>query len=201
MTNASLMLSLLKNHELDNVLTDIYGPGEAVLTSQTERYQAAVSGYISLFGDEDIEIYSAPGRTEVCGNHTDHQNGMVLAASINLDVIAVVSKNDSDIVDFVSEGYDPIHTDLSDLSIKEEEAGTTTALIRGVARGLKDRNYNTGGFKAYVTSDVLSGSGLSSSAALEAVIGVIQSGLYNDMSVSSVEIAIIFINREISVRT
>lgn len=191
MTNSNLLLTKLQNHELDSVLAEIYGNEDDELSAQRTRYQHAITKYNELFGEGDIEIYSAPGRTEICGNHTDHQNGHVLAASINLDVIAIVGASDSYTVDFVSEGYDPIHCDISDLDICEAEKGTTTALIKGVVKGMQNHSYKTGAFKAYVTSDVLSGSGLSSSAALEAILGTIQSGLFNNMTVSPVDIAII----------
>ena len=134
-----------------------------------------------------MEIYSAPGRSEVSGNHTDHQRGEVLAASINLDAIAIVKKND--VIRVVSDDYDMITISLSELEKKKEEEGTTTALIKGVIAGLKDRGNVIGGFDAYITSDVLIGAGLSSSAAFETVIGTIVSGLYNDMKVSAVDIA------------
>lgn len=191
MTNSNLLLSKIRNHELDTVLADIYGNEEDILNTQRERYCNAISEYMGIYGEGDIELYSAPGRTEICGNHTDHQNGLVLAASINLDVIAVVGKSDSSFVDFVSEGYSPIHCDIADLDICDSEKETTTALIKGVVKGMQNHGYKTGSFKAYVTSDVLSGSGLSSSAALESIIGTIQSGLFNDMTVSPVDIAMI----------
>lgn len=191
MTNSKLLLTQLKNHELDDILADIYGDEPDVLARQRTRYCEAINKYVENYGESDIEIYSAPGRTEICGNHTDHQNGLVLAASINLDVIAIVGKSDSSFVDFLSEGYSPIHFDISNLDICDSEKETTTALIKGVVKGMQNHGYKTGSFKAYVTSDVLSGSGLSSSAALEAIIGTIQSGLFNDMTISPVDIAII----------
>ena len=181
----------IQNREFDNVLGDIYGTQEDILAKQRERYQRALTRYEELFGAEKVEIYSAPGRTEICGNHTDHQHGTVLAASINLDAIAVASTGNGSEVEFISEGYSPIRFPIDELDVTEDTKGTTTALIKGVIKGMQDRGYRTGSFKAYVTSDVLSGSGLSSSAALESVIGTILSGLYNDMTVSPVDIAII----------
>ena len=191
MINSQVLQNQIKNGEFDQKLGEIYGTGEKVLATQRIRYQTAVSKYEELFGEGDVEIYSAPGRTEICGNHTDHQHGTVLAASINLDAIAIVGAGNGNNVDFVSEGYAPICFDVNELDITEKTKGTTTALIKGVMKGMQDHGYKTGPFKAYVTSDVLSGSGLSSSAALESIIGTILSGLYNDMSVSPVDIAII----------
>lgn len=191
MINSKLLQSRIENKEFDAELKEIYGAEESVLSSQRARYRKAIAKFEELFGEGDVEIYSAPGRTEICGNHTDHQHGIVLAASINLDAIAVVGAGNGDNVDFVSEGYDPICFDVNQLDITEDTKGTTTSLIKGVIKGMQDHGYKTGSFKAYVTSDVLSGSGLSSSAALESIIGTILSGLYNDMSVSPVDIAII----------
>lgn len=143
------------------------------------------------FGSDDVEIYSAPGRSEIGGNHTDYQNGEILAASINLDAIGIVKKTTDNKVTILSKGYTLITISLDNLEMQEEEKETTIALIKGVLAGFLNHGYKIGGFKAYITSDVLIGAGLSSSAAYETLIGNILSGLYNDMSVSAEEIAII----------
>ena len=168
---------------------DIYvDPVRAKL--QPGRYEEAIGIFEERFGEGGLpEIYSAPGRTEVGGNHTDHQRGEVLAASINRDAIAVVRKTEGNKVSVISGSYDMIEIDLSDLSKDDGEEGTTTALIKGVLAGLSERGYKIGGFDAYVTSDVLIGAGLSSSAAFETLIGTIISGLYNDMGIDAVVIA------------
>lgn len=189
MTNLNVILEQIKKHELDEQFKDIYYDDEQMIAYQNNRYYSAIQKYAELFGEGDIEIYSAPGRTEVCGNHTDHQNGMVLAASINLDAIAIVGANDQPEIKILSEGYPLITVDLNDIDLNKEEEGSTTALIKGVINGMKERGLAIGPFKAYITSDVLSGSGLSSSAAFEAMIGTIISGLFNNMSVSPIEIA------------
>lgn len=155
------------------------------------RYKNAIKRYEELFGKEDVEIYSAPGRTEVCGNHTDHQNGMVLAASVNLDAIAVAGRQNGPMIKIFSEGYGMLEIDIRDLSYHEKEKGTTLSLVKGVVKKIEDQGYHIGGFKAYVTSNVLGGSGLSSSAAFETLIGTIISGLFNEMSISAIEIACI----------
>ena len=167
---------------------DIYLDEES-LEYQKTRFIKAIEKFETLYGENEVEIYSAPGRSEISGNHTDHQHGEVLAASINLDAIAIVKKNDK--IRVVSDGYDMLTISLEDITKKKEEEGTTTALIKGVLAGLKERGNKIGGFDAYITSDVLIGAGLSSSAAFETVIGTIVSGLYNDMKVSPVDIAII----------
>lgn len=171
----------------EELLKDIY-IDEAVLDYQKERYIKAIESFEELFGEKEVEIYSAPGRSEIGGNHTDHQFGRVLAASINLDAIAVVAKKDNGIV-LKSEGYPMINVSLADLLPKKEEEGTSAGLIRGVAAKLKEEGYEIGGFEAYVTSDVLNGAGMSSSAAFEVLVGNILSGLYNEGKVSPVLIA------------
>lgn len=176
------------NGALDEILLDLYFEQE-ILENQKKRYVTAIENFEQLYGVKGIEIYSAPGRTEIGGNHTDHQNGKVLAASINLDAIAVVAKTENTIIKMKSEGYSDLSIDLSNLDPKKEEIGKTQALIRGVAAGMKKRGYNIGGFEAFVTSDVLSGSGLSSSAAYEVLIGNIFSGLYNGGQLDPVVIA------------
>ncbi len=169
------------------LLKDIY-IDESVLEYQKERYVKAIESFEELFGVKDVEIYSAPGRSEIGGNHTDHQCGRVLAASINLDAIAIVAKKESGIV-LKSEGYPMINVSLADLLPTKEEEGTSAGLIRGVAARLKEEGYEIGGFEAYVTSDVLNGAGMSSSAAFEVLIGNILSGLYNEGKISPVLIA------------
>ena len=168
---------------------DIYITDEASAL-QPERYANAVSEFNKTFeGIEPTAVFSAPGRTEIGGNHTDHQHGEVLAASINKDAIAIVAPRNDNNVNVLAEGFGMTNIDLNDLSLREDEKGSTPALIRGVLAGLKDRGFNLGGFDAYITSDVLIGAGLSSSAAFETLIGTIVSGLYNDMSVDPVVIA------------
>lgn len=186
--NTKKVLDLINKGDLDCKFIDIYVDAEQ-LKYQKERYQNAVMKFIEHYGDADIQIFSAPGRSEIGGNHTDHQHGKVLACAINRDAIGVVKKEYMDEVRVVSDGADEIVVDIADLSICEEEKGSTLALIKGVLAGFKERGYKIGAFSAYITSDVLIGSGVSSSAAFETLIGSILSGLYNKMMVSGVEIA------------
>ena len=168
---------------------DIYCTDEAAAL-QEARYANAVDEFKKAFEETEPQaIFSAPGRTEIGGNHTDHQHGEVLAASINKDAIAVVSPRNDDNVNVYAKGFGMTNIDLTDLGIREDKKGTTPALIRGVLAGLKDNGSNLGGFDAYITSDVLIGAGLSSSAAFETLIGTIVSGLYNDMKIDPVTIA------------
>lgn len=184
------IISEIENGNYDNLFLDIY-VDEDKISYQKQRYVNVIESYIEEFGEDDVEIYSAPGRSEVGGNHTDHQHGEILAASINLDAIGIVKKTDDMKVSILSNGYTLTSISLENLDMQEEEKETTIALIKGVVAGLANRGYKIGGFKAYITSDVLIGAGLSSSAAYETLIGNIVSGLYNNMSVSAEEIAII----------
>lgn len=185
-----LLVEKLQKGEMDDKLLDIYVDSKQ-LNYQRERYINAIKRFEKLYSYGDVTIFSAPGRSEVGGNHTDHQHGKVLAASINLDTIGVVKVTDDNVIRIVSDAYDEIVISLDDILLKQEEKETTTALIKGVVSGFLNRQYKVGGFCAYITSDVLIGAGLSSSAAFETLIGTILSGLYNNMSVSAVEIAII----------
>ena len=181
MIKATILVEELNNKKYDELLNDIYVDTN-LLDYQRERYVKAINKYVSLYGDTDVEIYSAPGRSEVGGNHTDHQHGCVLAAAVNLDAIAVVGRVDNKIK-VLSDDFDIAPINLEDLEIKKAEEGTSEALIRGVCARLKELGYNVGGFNAFITSDVLMGAGLSSSAAFETIIGTIISGLYNDMTI------------------
>ena len=173
----------------DGNLKAVYVTDEAV-EAQKPRYIEAITSFAELFGDDrDISIMSAPGRTEVCGNHTDHNHGKVLAAAINLDAIAVVSKNDEGIVRVKSKGHRMNVVDLGDLEPKEENYGDSTTLVQGVAAGVKNLGYKVEGFDAFTMSDVMGGSGLSSSAAFEVLIGSVFSYLFNGGKISAVDVA------------
>ncbi len=138
---------------------------------------------------KEIYRFSAPGRTEISGNHTDHQHGCVLAAAVNLETVAEVRLNDSEVIRIQSEGYPVVEVNLNDLSVHEEEKNTTAALIRGVAAAFSQRGAKLLGFDAWVRSSVLPGSGLSSSAAFEVLIGTICNELFFNQKLSAVEIA------------
>ena len=154
-----------------------------------ERFSSLVKKHEELFNRTDIMIFSAAGRSEIAGNHTDHNLGLVIGATINLDTIACVSKRDDERVIIASEGFPVVDVDISDLEVKEEEKNTTHALIRGIARAFKDRGYKVSGYQANTTTRVLKGSGLSSSAAIEVLAAEIFNNLYASDSLSPVEIA------------
>ena len=172
----------------DEALKKLYMDNQKI-QQQKKRYVKAVASYCEIFGEMPVEIYSAPGRSEVGGNHTDHQHGRVLAASVSLDAIAVAGRVYEPLVRIQSEGYKLCEIRLDELDKKTREEGTTKGLIRGMLAGLKQQGYKMGGFCAYITSDVLSGSGLSSSAAFETLIGTVVSGLYNHAEIPAVTIA------------
>ena len=189
MKNTTELKQLFADGAYDGLLKDIY-LDDALMDYQRQRYVDAVSRYEELYGAGEVEIYSAPGRSEIGGNHTDHQNGEVLAAYINIDAIGIMRRLDGT-VRVVSGTAPEIQISLEDLEAKEEEQGTTKSLIKGVLAGIREHGGKIGGFQTYITSDVLIGAGLSSSAAFETIIGTIVSGLYNDMKISPVDIAII----------
>jgi len=158
---------------------------------QKDRFGKLLDNFEKIFGKQKVKFFSSPGRTELSGNHTDHNNGSVIAASINLDSIACVSDpTGKQEVEIYSDGFNkPFIVQLNSLEPIEEEIGTTSALIRGIAAGLLKHGFNVGGFKTCITSDVLIGSGLSSSASIEVLIGTIFNYLYNDGKILPEEIA------------
>ncbi len=177
----------INSQEFLNRLAVVYGDEAA---AQQSRYASLLETYENDFGaGADVRFFSAPGRTEVGGNHTDHNNGKVLAAAVNLDAVAAVEATDDGIIRVNSQGYAPLVIDTACLDVIDSEAGTSAALIRGVCARFNELGYKFGGFNATMTSRVLSGSGLSSSAAYEVLIGTILNYLYNDGKISAVEIA------------
>ena len=187
MTSYSKMLSQLKQPASMERIAYLYGHREGELARQVSRYSGLLKAHEDTYRAESAPLYliSAPGRTEIIGNHTDHNNGRVLAAAVNLDCLACVSPRDDMNVCIHSQGYPVISLSLDDLAVHEEEKGTSAALVRGVAKGMADRGCRLGGFDAAVTSDVLGGSGLSSSAAYEVMVCAILDALYNGFTVAS----------------
>ncbi len=149
------------------------------------------AGFAGAFGGAPTRYFSAPGRTEIGGNHTDHQRGRVLAGAVNLDTVAAVRPNGTSVIRVLSDGYPMCQVDVQDLIPKAEEINTTMALIRGVAARFTQLGCKVEGFDAYVTSTVLPGSGLSSSAAYEVLIGTILNHMFFEGKISQPEIAMI----------
>ncbi len=182
-------INAINNGSMDEKLKAVYVLDSEVL-KQRNRYIELLEEFVKLFGaDRDVIITSAPGRTEVCGNHTDHNNGKVLAASINLDAVAVCAKSEEPRIRVKSAGHAMNEVNITKLLPDESEFGRSTAMVRGVVAKIKDMGYEIGGFDAVTTSDVMGGSGLSSSAAFEVLLGTTVSYLFNDGKISAVDIA------------
>lgn len=171
------------------VLELLYGTKKEVLSAQKVRYENAIQRFTEIYPNrEGISLFSAPGRTEIGGNHTDHQHGCVLAAAVQLDMIGVVSFHEDGIIRVCSEGYCPFSVDLADVSLPGGEKGSA-AIVRGIVARFSELGVKVRGFDLYCTSDVLSGSGISSSAAFETLIGTIIDVHYNNGRVGALEIA------------
>ncbi len=182
------VITKLQNGDLDDAIKELYVTDDA--SCQRERYMSVINGYADIFGDaEELALFSAPGRTEIGGNHTDHQHGCIIAGSVNLDVIAAVSFNNENIVRIKSKGYPMDEVSLDDLEIHKEEYDKAISLIRGVLKKISSMGYEIKGFNAYTESNVMKGSGLSSSAAFEVLIGTIVNNLCANNEISPVEIA------------
>ena len=183
---------ILSGGGLDSRLAEIYGVPEDRTAAYAQRFLKAVEGFEKEFPDnksKEIGLFTAPGRTEIGGNHTDHQLGCVLAGSVDMDIIAAAAPNGRDDIRFYSEGYGLISVNLNRYVPQMEETGTTAALIRGVAAKLASEQYPVLGFDAYCISDVPGGSGLSSSAAFETLIGNIVNHMDCEDRLTPVQIA------------
>jgi galactokinase len=170
---------------------ELYGNDAVVLKSEAERYATLMSDFTMTFGTDDVELFSSPGRTEIGGNHTDHNYGRVLAGAVNLDNIAVAGKNGTNTIRIKSAGYPEFQVELTDFQPKESEFFTSVSLVKGIAAKMKQNGYSVGGFNACIDGRVPKGSGLSSSASFEVLIGAIFNELFNDGKMSAVENAII----------
>jgi len=181
MIKARDLLEIIDSGGLDETLEFLYS------STRRERFLELLKDFITRFGDRKVVLVSAPGRVEIGGNHTDHQQGCVLVAAIQLDVIAVVSPNDDLCVRLKSKGFGEDCLILDDLAPRENEKNTSAALIRGVAAGIRNLGRAIGGFDACTTSDVLKGSGISSSAAFEVLVATIFNHLYNEGRISKTD--------------
>lgn len=170
---------------------ELYGTEKQVLKAQAERYASLMEDFQKTYGTEDVQLFSSPGRTEIGGNHTDHNHGRVLAGAVNLDNIAVAAPNGSNTIRIKSAGYPEFQVDISNLAINESEFYTSGSLVKGICAKMKENGYQTGGFDACIEGRVPKGSGLSSSASFEVLIGAILNELFNDGNMPAVENAII----------
>lgn len=179
------IINYLNSTKLDN---DIYLEDDNL---EKNRYRFLIDETYKRFGDGDYHLISSPGRTEIGGNHTDHQHGNTLSATIAVDNVCACKKSDDNIVTFYDSKLGEVTVDLSDLVMREEEKNTSIAIIRGIAYKLKEKGYKVGGFKAYCDSRVLVGASISSSACFEMMIFEIFNVLYNDLSIGNTEAALI----------
>ena len=171
-------------------LASLYCCAPAETASEAARYAAVLDGLEKTFGSHaEAGLYSAPGRTEIGGNHTDHQHGRVLAGSVNIDMIAAAAPNDKNQLRVQSEGYDLCVIDLNDLEARKEEENTTASLLRGECAAFTQRGAKLAGLDVYISSNVPKGSGVSSSAAFEVLIGVILNDCFTTEKVSPIAIA------------
>ncbi len=169
-----------------DTLRTLYGSDAAVIETQKERYTKLVDEFVATYGDKDLTVFSSPGRTEIGGNHTDHNFGRVLAGAVNLDNVAIAAPNGTDKVHILSSGYPQFEVDLSILTPNEKEYYTSVGLVRGICARMKELGFKIGGFDAVINSGVPKGSGLSSSASFEVLVGAIVSHLFNDGKLDAV---------------
>ena len=176
--------------DISHLYKDLYGD-KYDRNDMDQRYESLLRRHEELFGvsEDKIALFSTAGRTELAGNHTDHNLGMVIAGTINLDTIAAVSLRDDSKVIVNSEGFPEVVVDITDLEVKKEEENTTHALLRGIAKAFTDRGIKIGGWQANTTTRVLKGSGLSSSAAIEVLCAEIFNNLFNEDKLEPVELA------------
>lgn len=175
-----MLINELKS-AIDNgaTLRSLYGTDEAVINQQKIRYAALADEFVKTYGNKDLTVFSSPGRTEIGGNHTDHNHGRVLAGAVNLDNVAVAAPNGTSVVRILSSGYPQFEVDITKLQPNKEEFYTSVGLVRGICARLKELGFEIGGFDAVINSGVPKGSGLSSSASFEVLIGAIVSHLFN----------------------
>ncbi|MGD1822258.1 MAG: galactokinase [Pleomorphochaeta sp.] len=183
-----ISINEIKDKALHSIYPNLYGKN-IDLDYYDNRFISLLENHFELFKNEKASIFSTAGRTELGGNHTDHNLGKVLAASINLDTIAAVNKTDDNIATIISEGFDPVSINLNNLDYSKNEENTTQALVRGIAYSFSKRNLKVGGFVANTTTNVLKGSGLSSSAAIEVLCATIFNHLYNNDILTPLELA------------
>ena len=176
--------------DISHLYKDLYGD-KYDRNDMDRRYESLLRRHEELFGvsEDKVALFSTAGRTELAGNHTDHNLGMVIAGTINLDTIAAVSLRDDSKVIVNSEGFPEVVVDITDLEVRKEEENTTHALLRGIAKAFTDRGIKIGGWQANTSTRVLKGSGLSSSAAIEVLCAEIFNNLFNEDKLEPVELA------------
>ncbi|MCU0460660.1 MAG: hypothetical protein MUF36_01400 [Bacteroidales bacterium] len=188
-TSEKLILKI--NNGNNKAFRELYGSDAVVLKKNARRYTDLLKLFSKRFGKKDVDFYTSPGRTEIGGNHTDHNWGRVLAGAVNLDNVAVAGKNNTNIIRILSEGYPEFKVDLSSLKPVKSEKYSSAALVRGICSRFRELGYAIGGFDACIDGGVPKGSGLSSSASFEVLIGGILNELFNKGKISPIKNAII----------
>ncbi len=183
----SELIQRLQNGNFDQTITNLYPQSD--VSEKRARIIKLANDFYALYGEKDVTLFSVPGRTELSGNHTDHNNGLVLAASVDIDIIALAAPSDEPTVRIKSEGYREDVVDISSPSPENVRKGSSSAIIAGIADYFYKHGYSCGGFTAFTTSDVMTGSGLSSSAAFEVICARIFSEFYNNGAISPMELA------------
>lgn len=185
--NTAKTLELLQSEAAYTRMCELYGAEKA--EENIRRYGELVKKFRENFGENDILMFSSPGRTEISGNHTDHNHGKVLAGSINLDCVGIAARNESSRVNIISETFQQKFTiDLNDLQPSDKKAGTVD-LVKGLLKGFQESGYEVGGFDAYITSNVITSAGVSSSASFEMLLCSMLNRFFNDGRMDTVAYA------------
>ncbi len=190
MSQAETLITKINNGN-NNAFKALYGSNTTELQKHAKRYTDLLKSFGTAFGNKEMEFFSSPGRTEIGGNHTDHNWGRVLAGAVNLDNVAIAAKNNTNVIRIESAGYPRFEVDLSSLKADKKEQFTSAALVRGICARLKELGFVIGGFDACIDGGVPVGSGLSSSASFEVLIGAIVNQLFNQGKVDPIQNAII----------
>jgi galactokinase len=190
MKKIETIINFVKNNSND-VFGELYGSNVTKHQQQVRRYLSLIARFQAFSKEKEAELFTSPGRTEIGGNHTDHNNGRVLAGAVNLDNIAIAAPNNTHIIRIQSEGYPVFEVNISNLQPEKSEQYTSVALVRGISARMKELGFNIGGFDACIDGGVPKGSGLSSSASFEVLTGAIISELFNNGRLDPVQNAII----------
>jgi len=189
MTTDNLILKI--NNGDNKAFRELYGTDPSELKRNGMRYAGLIKKFEAAFGKKDVDFFTSPGRTEIGGNHTDHNYGRVLAGAVNLDNVCIAGRNGTNMIRIISEGYPQFDVDISELKPIQSEKYSSAALVRGICARFKELGHEIGGFDACIDGGVPKGSGLSSSASFEVLIGAILSEVFNNGNIDPIENAII----------
>ena len=188
----SNIIEFLKSQEAKEKLMSLYNLDEQAVDTQVKRYQKLADAFAEVYPVDNASFFSSSGRIEIIGNHTDHQLGRIVAASIDMDTIAIVTPNADGKIHVKSLEYDEFTIDVNDLAVKEDDS-RTVKLIKGILERFVQNGRKIGGFTTFMTTTVLSAAGVSSSASFEMLICAILNDLYNNNEISTLELSLIHI--------